>query len=199
MFESSIEANSIIQNTIEDIQVIKDEKDIYQTLVLYSDGSSETVTIDNKKEKIIVEDSYYTIIDEYNLNDIISYEEIGGSIYDVIEDEYGISTCDTGNWYYKWNTPKTNLEASYMRVSAVISLVMGAVKIPYAGAYAIVSCSYQFYTGKTLPTVFGYIAEKWEYDSYVYSDLNNSSNGKVVFHYYWKGAYKNCETAYFKW
>ena len=73
------------------------------------------------------------------------------------------------------------------------------MKVPYSVAYNAIKYMYQMATGKDLPTVFGYLAKKWEYSGFVYKDKHNSSNGKVVYHYWFDGVWKNYHAAYFTW
>ncbi|WP_322385489.1 hypothetical protein, partial [Clostridium perfringens] len=85
------------------------------------------------------------------------------------------------------------------RVSAVISGAMWLMQIPYPAAYEAIKYMYTAMTGQDLPTVFGYLSKKWEYSGFVYKDKHNSSNGKVVYHYWFNGVWKDYHAGYFTW
>ncbi|ELC8349198.1 hypothetical protein QYB52_003169 [Clostridium perfringens] len=184
------ENNSTSSETLENIEILEDNETIFKTKAIFSSGRVEIVTINKINDKVLVEENNEKLA-EYNANEIIKVTN---------EDNNRIrAKRDAGSWYQVSSWPRTNVEADYKRVSAVVSLAMIKMKVPYSVAYNAIKYMYQIATGKDLPTVFGYLAKKWEYSGFVYKDKYNSSNGKVVYHYWFDGVWRNYHAAYFTW
>ncbi|HFD2085224.1 hypothetical protein ACSXC5_17775 (plasmid) [Clostridium perfringens] len=183
------ENNSASSETLENIEILEDNETIFKTKAIFSSGRVEIVTINKINDKVLVEENNEKLA-EYNANEIIKVTN---------EDNKIRAKRDAGSWYQVSSWPRTNVEADYKRVSAVVSLAMIKMKVPYSVAYNAIKYMYQMATGKDLPTVFGYLAKKWEYSGFVYKDKHNSSNGKVVYHYWFDGVWKNYHAAYFTW
>ncbi|MFR9026217.1 MAG: hypothetical protein ACLVKD_15515 [Clostridium perfringens] len=184
------ENNSTSSETLENIEILEDNETIFKTKAIFSSGRVEIVTINKINDKVLVEENNEKLA-EYNANEIIKVTN---------EDNNKIrAKRDAGSWYQVSSWPRTNVEADYKRVSAVVSLAMIKMKVPYSVAYNAIKYMYQIATGKDLPTVFGYLAKKWEYSGFVYKDKYNSSNGKVVYHYWFDGVWRNYHAAYFTW
>ncbi|MGU9141313.1 hypothetical protein ACV3XK_16390, partial [Clostridium perfringens] len=176
--------------TLENIEILEDNETIFKTKAIFSSGRVEIVTINKINDKVLVEENNEKLA-EYNANEIIKVTN---------EENNKIrAKRDAGSWYQVSSWPRTNVEADYKRVSAVVSLAMIKMKVPYSVAYNAIKYMYQIATGKDLPTVFGYLAKKWEYSGFVYKDKYNSSNGKVVYHYWFDGVWRNYHAAYFTW
>lgn len=184
------ENNNTSNESLENIEIIEDNESIFKTKAIFSSGRIEIVTINKLNDKVLVEENNEKLA-EYNSNEIIKITN---------ENNNKIRTKrDNGNWYQVSSWPRTSLEADYKRVSAVVSLAMIKMKVPYSVAYNAIKYMYQIATGEDLPTVFGYLAKKWEYSGFVYKDKYNSSNGKVVYHYWFDGVWKDYHAAYFTW
>lgn len=184
------ENNNTSNESLENIEIIEDNENIFKTKAIFSSGRIEIVTINKLNDKVLVEENNEKLA-EYNSNEIIKITN---------ENNNKIRTKrDNGNWYQVSSWPRTSLEADYKRVSAVVSLAMIKMKVPYSVAYNAIKYMYQIATGEDLPTVFGYLAKKWEYSGFVYKDKYNSSNGKVVYHYWFDGVWKDYHAAYFTW
>ena len=184
------ENNNTSNESLENIEIIEDNESIFKTKAIFSSGRIEIVTINKLNDKVLVEENNEKLA-EYNSNEIIKITN---------ENNNKIRTKrDNGNWYQVSSWPRTSLEADYKRVSAVVSLAMIKMKVPYSVAYNAIKYMYQIATGEDLPTVFGYLAKKWEYSGFVYKDKHNSSNGKVVYHYWFDGVWKDYHAAYFTW
>ncbi|MGU9417033.1 hypothetical protein ACV31N_15575, partial [Clostridium perfringens] len=167
------ENNSTSSETLENIEILEDNETIFKTKAIFSSGRVEIVTINKINDKVLVEENNEKLA-EYNANEIIKVTNEENNKIRVKR--------DAGSWYQVSSWPRTNVEADYKRVSAVVSLAMIKMKVPYSVAYNAIKYMYQIATGKDLPTVFGYLAKKWEYSGFVYKDKYNSSNGKVVYH-----------------
>lgn len=184
------ENNNTYNETLENIEILEDNETIFKTKAIFSSGRVEIVTINKINDKVLVEENNEKLA-EYNANEIIKVTN---------EDNNKIrAKRDAGSWYQVSSWPRTNVEADYKRVSAVVSLAMIKMKVPYSVAYNAIKYMYQIATGKDLPTVFGYLVKKWEYSGFVYKDKYNSSNGKVVYHYWFDGVWRNYHAAYFTW
>ena len=184
------ENNSTYNETLENIEILEDNETIFKTKAIFSSGRVEIETINKINDKVLVEENNEKLA-EYNANEIIKVTN---------EENNKIrAKRDAGSWYQVSSWPRTNVEADYKRVSAVVSLAMIKMKVPYSVAYNAIKYMYQIATGKDLPTVFGYLAKKWEYSGFVYKDKYNSSNGKVVYHYWFDGVWRNYHAAYFTW
>ncbi|EPB9414749.1 hypothetical protein [Clostridium perfringens] len=184
------ENNNTYNETLENIEILEDNETIFKTKAIFSSGRVEIVTINKINDKVLVEENNEKLA-EYNANEIIKVTN---------EENNKIrAKRDAGSWYQVSSWPRTNVEADYKRVSAVVSLAMIKMKVPYSVAYNAIKYMYQIATGKDLPTVFGYLAKKWEYSGFVYKDKYNSSNGKVVYHYWFDGVWRNYHAAYFTW
>ncbi|WP_415338094.1 hypothetical protein, partial [Clostridium perfringens] len=184
------ENNSTSSETLENIEILEDNETIFKTKAIFSSGRVEIVTINKINDKVLVEENNEKLA-EYNANEIIKVTNEENNKIRVKR--------DAGSWYQVSSWPRTNVEADYKRVSAVVSLAMIKMKVPYSVAYNAIKYMYQIATGKDLPTVFGYLAKKWEYSGFVYKDKYNSSNGKVVYHYWFDGVWRNYHAAYFTW
>lgn len=195
--------NNLVNETLKNIEVIKDDSSSMKTKATYSTGRVEYVIIDKINNKTIVTDSQGTKLDEYISSDIISIstssdlDTKNSETNATKSDSNKISIYDAGNWVVKYSSPRTTIEADYKRASAVVSLGMMVMRIPYPAAYEVFSNMYTALTGQDLPSVFGYLAKKWEYSSTSYVDLYNSSNGKVVYNYWWGGVWQGYKTGYF--
>ncbi|MGU9323808.1 hypothetical protein ACV30P_15555 [Clostridium perfringens] len=184
------ENNSTSSETLENIEILEDNETIFKTKAIFSSGRVEIVTINKINDKVLVEENNEKLA-EYNANEIIKVTNEENNKIRVKR--------DAGSWYQVSSWPRTNVEADYKRVSAVVSLAMIKMKVPYSVAYNAIKYMYQIATGKDLPTVFGYLAKKWKYSGFVYKDKYNSSNGKVVYHYWFDGVWRNYHAAYFTW
>lgn len=197
-----VSANTLTSDSkkeLVNIIVIQDTTEIFETKAIYSNGDVEYVIVNKEQGEFDVVDQNYNELESGYVDDVIQIEQVE-QVYEELEnDPIGKMARDSYFWYQIGSSYKTNLEASYNHVSAVISLVMVAAEIPYAGGYAIVQHLYMVATGKALPTVFGYITQKWEYSTTVYKDHYNSANGMVEYLYYFDNVYKGYNQAIFKW
>ena len=189
------ELNTTQDETLKNIEVLTDNDTEFKTKAIFSNGREEIVTIDKESGQVLVKENEQKLA-EYNIDEIFTTEN------DNIATENNKPRRmkrDAGHWYQVSSWPRTNVEADYKRVSAVVSGAMWVMKVPYPAAYEAIKYMYTSATGKDLPTVFGYLAKKWEYSGFVYKDHRNSSNGKVVYHYWFNGVWKDYHAAYFKW
>ncbi|MGU8435565.1 hypothetical protein ACV3RS_16645 [Clostridium perfringens] len=185
------EINNKLQNeTFNKIEVIEDNKTTFKTKSTFSSGRIEIVTINKENNKVLVEENNKKLA-EYSTNEIVKITNDNNSKIRTKR--------DNGNWYQVNSWPRTNIEADYKRVSAVVSTVMMIMKIPTPVVYEALNRMYRAFTGEDLPTVFGYLSKKWEFSGFVYKDKHNSSNGKVVYHYWFDGVWKDYYAGYFTW
>ncbi|ELC8441011.1 hypothetical protein QYB59_000005 [Clostridium perfringens] len=189
------ELNTTEDETLKNIEVLTDNDTEFKTKAIFSTGREEIVTINKENGQVVVKEDDKKLA-EYNIDEIITIEN--KDIYTENNKPRRVKR-DAGSWYQVSSWPRTNVEADYKRVSAVVSGAMWLMKVPYPVAYEAIKYMYTSMTGKDLPTVFGYLAKKWEYSGFVYKDKYNSSNGKVVYHYWFNGVWKDYHAAYFKW
>ena len=195
-------ADTLISNSekeLVNIIIIQDTIEVFETKAIYSNGDVEYVIVNKKQGEFEVVDQNYNELERGYVDDVIQIEGVEEVDEELENAPIGKMNRESYFWYQTGSSYRTNLEASYNRVSAVISLVMAVAKIPYAGGYAIVQQLYKVATGKPLPIVFGYISQKWEYSTTVYKDHYNSANGMVEYLYYFDNVYKGYNQAIFKW
>ncbi|MGU9423298.1 hypothetical protein ACV30Z_15625, partial [Clostridium perfringens] len=109
------ENNSTSSETLENIEILEDNETIFKTKAIFSSGRVEIVTINKINDKVLVEENNEKLA-EYNANEIIKVTNEENNKIRVKR--------DAGSWYQVSSWPRTNVEADYKRVSAVVSLAM---------------------------------------------------------------------------
>ena len=114
------ENNSTSSETLENIEILEDNETTFKTKAIFSSGRVEIVTINKINDKVLVEENNEKLA-EYNANEIIKVTN---------EDNNRIrAKRDAGSWYQVSSWPRTNVEADYKRVSAVLSFLSLQVKL----------------------------------------------------------------------
>ncbi|GFZ31743.1 hypothetical protein CSC2_22690 [Clostridium zeae] len=191
-------------------EIAHPSKDITILKSTYSTGRVDYTTLNKATGEIMLSDSNPLMsktsnsTKTYKVSDIMSKPSNSQNTLKTKNADGTFTTLDSGYWVYKWSCARTNAKYEGMVAGVVIGAVMAVTGLGalIAGS-AVGSMWATIASGAGLPTAlpaaFPALGSLWEYDSNVYYDAHNSSNGMTCFHYWFAGSYKGSYTGYFTW
>lgn len=122
-----VSANTLTSDSkkeLVNIIVIQDTTEIFETKAIYSNGDVEYVIVNKEQGEFDVVDQNYNELERGYVDDVIQIEGVEEVDEELENAPIGKMNRESYFWYQTGSSYRTNLEASYNRVSAVISLVM---------------------------------------------------------------------------